>query len=382
MSLFDLLHLSSTGEAGRGHAILTVMSSPEPASPQDFYALSRPALEQWCVEQGLPAYRARQVFSNVYRRGVPDFAAMTDLAKPLRASLTAGFDLTGPRLIDEQVGAGEEAVKFLWRLADGREIESVFMTADYRETICFSTQVGCAFGCSFCVTARMKRLRNLTPGEIVGQIYHLARTRRKKERGVNLVAMGMGEPMDNLDALLEAVGIVTDPMGLNISPQRITVSTVGLVPGIERLAKDGAGLKLALSLNATTDQVRGKLMPVNRKYPLDVLLPAVEAFARITRSRVTLEYVLIEGLNDTPEDAERLGRIAARFPSKVNIIPFNPSDLFFYRRPSPQAVNAFARAVWGHKTTVTVRYSKGVDILAACGQLGYGQVKDKLAARA
>jgi len=342
--------------------------------PLPFFELTREELEAWFTDRGEPAYRARQLFTNVYRRRLTDFEAMTDLPKALRAELARRFDLDLLSPTGRAESADGAAVKQLWTLPDGKQIESVFMTADYRETICFSTQVGCAFGCAFCITAKMGRLRHLSAGEITAQIFHLVRTRKTRERGVNLVAMGMGEPMDNLDALLKAMRIVSDPLGLNISPRRMTVSTVGVVPGIRRLAAEAPQARLALSLNATTDEVRRSLMPVTRKYPIEAVLEAVEEHTRTTRARVTLEYVLIRGLNDSPDDADRLGRIARRFPSKVNVIPFNPSALFPFERPTDEEVDAFARRLWRFHTTVTVRYSKGLDILAACGQLGYDQV--------
>ncbi len=344
----------------------------------DFYDFTRSELEDWFAGQGLPRYRARQLFVNVYQRGLLEFEAMTDLPKALRADLAARIDLAGPVLSDRLDSPHDASVKFLWRLADGKEIESVLMDADYGETICFSTQVGCAFNCAFCITAKMGRLRQLTAGEIVAQIRHLRSRREEPKTGANLVAMGMGEPLDNLDALLKALAIVQDELGLNISGRRITVSTVGVVPGIRRLAAENPSVALALSLNATTDEVRRQIMPVTRKYPIAELLPALEDYARASKRRVTLEYVLIKGLNDTPEDAARLGAMAERFPSKVNVIPFNPSELFPFERPDPEVVDAFARRLWPHRTTVTVRYSKGLDILAACGQLGYRQVKEKV----
>lgn len=338
-------------------------------------------LEDWFASRGHPRYRARQVFANVYKRGVTGYAGMTDLSKELRAELEQALPFQVLEPVRERSSEDGAAVKTLWRLTDGKTIESVFMTADYRETICFSTQVGCAFNCSFCITARLGRIRQLTPGEIVAQIQALVK-HVDPGRGVNLVAMGMGEPLDNLDNLLRALTVIAEPMGLNISGRRITVSTVGVVPGILRLAKERPDVRLALSLNATTDEVRSRLMPVTRKYPIEALLSALETFAAAARDRITLEYVLIRGLNDTPEDADRLGRIAARFPSKVNLIPFNPSDLFTWERPTPEEVDAFAKRLWDVRTTVTVRYSKGVDIQAACGQLGYDQVKAAQAADA
>jgi 23S rRNA (adenine2503-C2)-methyltransferase len=345
------------------------------SEPLDFYGCSRARLEAWCEEKGLPPYRARQLFRNVYQRGITDLEAMTDLPKVLRADLARLLDFEAAVEVDRLESAEDGALKFLWRLRDGKEIESVLMQADYGETVCFSTQVGCAFRCSFCITARMGRIRQLTASEIVAHVMGTVRHRREPLGRLNLVAMGMGEPMDNLDALLEAVAILQDDLGRNVSGKRITVSTVGVVPGIERLTAEKPTLRLALSLNATTNEIRQQLMPVTRKYPIETVLPALEAHARASRNRVTLEYVLIRGLNDSPADAERLGRIAERFPSKVNVIPFNPSDLFPYERPTPEEVDAFARRLWRYRTTVTVRYSKGLDIRAACGQLGYRQVR-------
>lgn len=346
-----------------------------------FFDFTREELGAFFQERGLPRYRADQLFVNVYQRGLTDFEAMTDLPKPLRGDLTRFLDLAPLEETLRKTSPGGETTKVLWRLRDGKEIESVLMTADYGETLCFSTQVGCAFRCSFCITGRMGRLRNLGAGEIVAQIARLAR-RDGEKPAPNLVAMGMGEPMDNLDALLKALAILQDEKGANVSGRRITVSTVGVVPGIERLARENPRVTLALSLNATTNEVREKLMPVTRKYPIEALLPALKNYARASDRRVTLEYVLIRGLNDSGEDADRLGRIAQGFPSKVNIIPFNPSEFFAYERPDPERVDAFARRVWPYRTTVTVRYSKGLDILAACGQLGYDQVKASLASEA
>jgi 23S rRNA (adenine2503-C2)-methyltransferase len=344
-----------------------------------FFDFTREELGGFLSERGLPRYRADQLFLNVYQRGLTEFASMTDVPIPLRRELNDHFHFEAIRESRHIASPDGGATKYLWALEDGREIESVLMTAEYGETACFSTQVGCAFRCSFCITGRMGRLRHLTPGEIVAQIFRLAR-RDPQSPAPNLVAMGMGEPMDNLDALLKAVAILQDEKGMNVSGRRFTVSTVGVVPGIDRLARENPRVSLALSLNATTNEVRQELMPITRKYPIETLLPALERYARASDRRITLEYVLIQGLNDSLADADRLGRIAERFPSKVNLIPFNPSELFPYRRPDPEHVEAFASRVWPYRTTVTVRYSKGLDILAACGQLGYDQVKASLAA--
>ena len=345
----------------------------------NIYDYTLESLEIWFADRGMPPFRGRQVFRHVHSRGITDPKDMTDLPKDLRETLAEVFEFTPlaqTKTLQDEKG---DATKVLWQLPDGKEIESVYMVAPYRETICFSTQVGCAFGCKFCITAKMGRLRNLSPGEIVAQVHNLYHARANTKTSINLVAMGMGEPMDNLDNLLPAIDIISHPMGLNISPKRITISTVGVVPGILRLAEERPHLPLALSLNATTDDVRVQLMPVNKKYPLAQVVDAVRRYASKSKHRVTLEYVLIKDLNDTPQDADRLGDIAEQFPSKVNVIPFNPSDLMPYERPDAEAVNAFAVRLWERNTTVTVRYSKGVDIQAACGQLGYDQVKARTA---
>jgi len=341
----------------------------------NLFDFTRPALGTWFQERGEPRFRADQVFTGVYQRGATDFEALTDLPKRLRADLAMTLDLTPLSETRRLVSPEDGALKFLWRLRDAKEIEGVLMRADYGETICFSTQVGCAFNCGFCITAKMGRLRNLTPGEIVAQIVVAERERGAVPAGANLVAMGMGEPLDNLDSLLTALEILHDPLGLNVSGRRITVSTVGVVPGIRRLAEADPSVGLALSLNATTNEVRETIMPVTRKWPLEQVLEAVEVYAKASSRRITLEYVLIKGINDTLADADRLGKIAARFPSKINVIPFNPSELFPFERPDPEQVDAFARRLWPSHAPVTVRYSKGLDILAACGQLGYDQVK-------
>ena len=352
------------------------------ATRRNFFDLTRTELGAWFEAQGMPRYRADQLYTNVYQRGITDLQGMTDLPKALRQDLQQALDLAPLRETKRYRSPDGTASKFLWELSDGKEIEGVLMQADYGETVCFSTQVGCAFMCSFCITGKMGRLRNLTAGEIVAQVQTINRNRPQTRPGANLVAMGMGEPMDNLDALLKAIGILQDERGMNISGRRITVSTVGVVPGIKRLARENPSVALALSLNATTNEVRKEIMPVTKKWPIEQLLPALETYALASKHRVTLEYVLIEGLNDSPEDADRLGKMAERFPSKVNVIPMNHSDLIAYRRPSKEKVDAFARRLWPYRTTVTVRYSKGLDILAACGQLGYNQVKETQTAEA
>lgn len=337
--------------------------------------LDLPALRDRLAAAGIEGYRAGQIFTWVYRRGVMDFDSMTDIGRDLRTRLAGMFRLEPLTPREEQTATDRSATKCLFPLGDGREVEGVFLRLPQKETICFSTQVGCALGCAFCVTALMGRLRNLAPGEIVGQIHHLSRTYVERPQGFNLVAMGMGEPLDNYDNLLQAIRILREVRGLNIGPRRITISTSGLVPMIDRLAGEGIPLGLALSLNATTDETRSALMPINRKYPIDMLLEAGGRFARATGRRVTLEYVLLDGVNDSPEDARRLVRLAGRLPSKINLIPFNASPFYTFQPPSEARVDRFQKILMAANQTATIRRRRGGDIFAACGQLGVTQAR-------
>ncbi len=350
----------------------TVLDAPRRPSLLD---MDLPGLREELARRNLPAYRADQIFKWIYKRNSFDFNEMTDLPTGLRESLASEWSL------DEMVpleshGAGDgSATKCSFRLADGKIIESVFLRLPRKETICFSTQVGCALQCSFCVTALMGRLRNLTPGEIVGQIISLSRRYVERPQGFNLVAMGMGEPLDNYDNLVQAVRILNEPLGLNIGARRITVSTSGIVPMIDRLAEERIPVGLAVSLNATTDEVRDTLMPINRKYPIKVLLAAARRHAETIGRRVTLEYVLLRGVNDSDADARRLVKLASSLPSKINLIPFNPSPHHDYETPAPEETARFQACLQAAGNSVTVRTRRGDDIYAACGQLGLDQAR-------
>ena len=332
-------------------------------------------LRREMADLGLESWRAEQIFTWVYKKGVFDFLQMTDLARPVRERLAEVYHLSPPHPKEEKTASDSSATKCLFALADGREIEGVFLRLPTKETICFSTQVGCSLGCSFCVTALMGRLRNLTPGEIVAQIVYLSQRFVERPQGFNLVAMGMGEPLDNYDSLLKAVRIMKEVRGLNIGPRRITISTSGLVPMIDRLAGEQIPLGLAISLNATTNEQRSELMPINRKYPIDELLSAAGRYARASGRRVTIEYVLMKGVNDSEADARRLLKLSARFPSKINLIPFNSSPFHSYAPPSPAETERFQQLLIAGQRTVTVRRRRGEDIYAACGQLGVKQAR-------
>lgn len=335
---------------------------------QDFSELDRPALEAAAVALGQPAFRGRQIFQWIHQRDVCDFQAMTDLPADFRARLAADAVVTEPILETNQVST-DGTTKFLLRLADGRHIEAVYIPDTPNQTFCVSTQVGCAMACGFCLTGRMGLVRNLTAGEIAGQVRVLARETGLRGSPFNIVLMGMGEPLHNYDATMKALRILADEQGLAVAPRRVTLSTVGLVPAIAKLADEPLMPNLAISLHATTDEQRNALVPINRKYSLAQLMDACRAFPLRRRGRITFEYVLLDGVNDTPEDAHRLVRLLDGIPGKVNLLPLNEADGIPFHRPSDARVNAFAKILADRGVTVSVRKSRGRDIRAACGQL-------------
>jgi len=325
-------------------------------------------LEAALVERGQPRFRARQIFSWIYRRGISDVEAMTDLPRDLRGTLATEFTLTTPEVVvRERSTDGTE--KFLLRLADDRRIESVFIPDTPAMTFCISTQVGCAMACAFCLTGRMGLVRNLTAGEIAGQVRVLADALALRDKTFNIVLMGMGEPLHNYDETLKALRILADEHGLALPPRRVTLSTVGLLPALEKLAREPVMPNLAISLHAPTDVQRGELVPINRKYGVAEIIEACKRFPVRKRSRITFEYVLLAGVNDSAEDARRLAKLLAGVKSKVNLIPLNAAAGIPFERPNDETVDQFARILADKGVTVSVRKSRGRDIRAACGQL-------------
>jgi 23S rRNA (adenine2503-C2)-methyltransferase len=320
-------------------------------------------VESW----GEPAFRGRQVAAWVYQRGVRDFGAMTDLAKPLRARLAEAAVVAVPE-VAARLRSEDGSQKLVLRLADRRTVHAVLMPDEDRLTLCVSTQVGCGFGCTFCFTGTMGLVRNLTAGEIVGQVF-AAREIAGSERLTHVVYMGMGEPLANYAATVKSLRILTDPRGFGFSPRRVTVSTVGLVQGIEKLARENLRVRVAISLHAPTDDVRSRLMPVNRGGGLDELLAACRRFPLPMRQRMTFEYVLLDGVNDSLEDARRLARRLGGIRAKVNLIPFNGWSDSGFRRPPVERIEAFQHVLLDAGLIATVRWSKGEDVGAACGQL-------------
>ncbi|MFN7918370.1 MAG: 23S rRNA (adenine(2503)-C(2))-methyltransferase RlmN [Vicinamibacterales bacterium] len=340
----------------------TVTSLPDLAS------LDVADLERLFVERGWERFRARQVFGWIYKKGVTDIDAMTNLPRDLRAALATEARITTPRLSSrERSSDGTE--KFLLALADGRHIESVFIPDTPAMTFCISTQVGCAMACAFCLTGKMGLVRNLTAGEIAGQVRVLAGALDLRDKPFNIVLMGMGEPLHNYDAVMKAMSILCDEHGFHLPPRRVTLSTVGLLPALERLGQEALMPNLAISLHAPTDEQRGALVPINRKYGVAEIIDACRRFPVRKRDRITFEYVMLAGVNDAPEDARRLARLLSGVKGKVNLIPLNAAAGIPFERPSDDVVDRFARILSERDVTVSVRKSRGRDIRAACGQL-------------
>jgi 23S rRNA (adenine2503-C2)-methyltransferase len=336
--------------------------------PPDLAARERPDVEEALASLGVPRFHGRQVFHWIHARGAEDFAGMTDLSKGLRDELAARFTIGTPKVIGRDVSA-DGTTKFLLELPDGRSIEAVYIPDTPAQTFCVSTQVGCAMQCGFCLTGKMGLVRNLTAGEIAGQVRVLARETGLLASRFNVVLMGMGEPLHNYDATMKALRMLADSEGLAVHPRRVTLSTVGLLPALERLAAEPLMPNLAISLHATTEDRRSALVPINRQHSLAELIEACRRFPLAKRRRITFEYVLLAGVNDTDEDARRLVKALSGIRAKVNLLPLNEAAGIPFSRPDDARVNAFAKILADRGMTVSVRRSRGRDIRAACGQL-------------
>lgn len=322
-------------------------------------------------ELGLPRYRGEQIWRWVHRSGAASLDEMTNLSKGLRAELGVRASL-GTLRVDEVQTSHDGTRKMRLLTRDDRAIESVLIPDGDKLTQCISSQVGCALDCQFCATAKLGLARNLDAGEIVDQVYRARALLEQVEPGrrvTNIVYMGMGEPLHNYDNVVRSLRLLTHELGANLSQRRITVSTVGLVPGIEKLGNEDVRPNLAISLNASSDEVRDRIMPVNRKYNIARLLDTVRAFPLEPRRRVTFEYVLLAGVNDTPADAARLAVLLRGIPCKLNIIPWNPHPEAPYRRPTGEAIDEFQREAKRLGLPTYLRTPRGDDIAAACGQL-------------
>jgi 23S rRNA (adenine2503-C2)-methyltransferase len=325
-------------------------------------------IEALFIERGWARFHARQVYRWIWKRGVSDFAQMTNLAKGLREMLAADFIVSTPDLEKTELST-DGTRKFVLRLADGRRIEAVFIPDTPSQTFCISTQVGCAMGCAFCLTGKMGLVRHLTAGEIAGQVRVAAKAVGLLDQPFNIVLMGMGEPLHNYDQTMKALRMWNEEQGLSIGPRRVTLSTVGLVPMLDKLAEEPLMPNLAVSLHATTEAQRQSIVPPAKKYSLQDILDACRRFPLAKRSRITFEYVLLAGLNDTIADAHRLAKLLAGIKAKVNLIPLNAAPGIPFERPTDHAIDAFAQVLADRHVSVSVRKSRGRDIRAACGQL-------------
>jgi 23S rRNA (adenine2503-C2)-methyltransferase len=340
----------------------------KPTQVRDVRELMLDELEQFAVAANERAFRARQIMNWLWRQGADSFDAMSDLGAEFRAYLKRYF-MISPAPGAAVARASDGTRKLLVALADGEAIESVIIPAGARVTLCLSSQAGCAMACEFCATALMGLHRNLTAAEIVGQIAVARRELGPGEQLTNYVFMGMGEPLANYQRLARALSIMTSAWGMAISPRRVTVSTVGLVPAMERLLAEFPSVNLAVSLHATTDELRDRLAPINKRYPLKRLIEACRDLPIKRRDRITFEYVMLAGINDSPADARRLVRLLGQLKAKVNLIIFNPFPGAPFA-PSPRAaVEAFQAILQQGNLTATIRESRGQDIAAACGQL-------------
>jgi 23S rRNA (adenine2503-C2)-methyltransferase len=355
----------------------------------DLLGLTLPEMQQWLVERGEASFRAKQIYNWLYQHLVTDFRAMTNLPQALRDRLEQEASI-GPMVVRSELHSKDDRTrKVLLELSDGRLIESVLMLyppigeSSARATVCVSTQAGCAFGCTFCATGQMGFDRHLSAGEIVAQVLLFARELRAapwSARGLpgstpidhitNIVLMGMGEPLHNYNNVLQALRILNSPDGFTLGARHMTVSTVGLVPAIRKLSEEPLQVNLAISLHAATDELRSQTMPVNRKYPLKELLAACQDYIAATGRQVTFEYVLLAGVNDTPEHAHQLGELLAPLKqfAHVNCIPVNATSAD-YRPPGGEAIRAFRNVLFEHGVSNSVRAERGDDIAAACGQL-------------
>lgn len=360
---------------------LVSLGSPNPPVISDdprieLMGLSRESLETFAIEKlNEKPFRGRQLFKWIYAKKVTDFDEMTDVSKACRKKLQSIARIS--RMDERTVQKSSDGtMKFLWGLEDGLQMESVLIPEESRQTLCISTQVGCPIDCDFCVTAKGGFARNLTKSEILGQIVQAAIYCPDKPI-TNIVLMGMGEPLLNLDNVVDTMKTAQDPSGLGLSHRKITLSTVGLIPQLEEFGQRSR-INLAVSLHGTTEAQRTAIMPINRKYPLDELIAALKRFPLPHRKFVTIEYILLAGVNDSIDDAHRLARLLRGMRSKVNLIPYNINPFTDYKRPEDRDIVAFQEVLMGYGIHTVARLNRGGDIDAACGQLGgYKQQRPK-----
>jgi 23S rRNA (adenine2503-C2)-methyltransferase len=334
----------------------------------DLAELDRRELQDALASLDVPRFHGTQIYRWLHRRGVDDPAGMTDLSRELRAKLTEATTISTPSIEKKDVSS-DGTTKLLLKLGDGKLIEAVYIPDTPAQTFCVSTQVGCAMKCAFCLTGTMGLSRHLTAGEIAGQVRVLAKETNLLDQRFNIVLMGMGEPLHNYDAVMKALRMLADEEGLGVHPKRVTLSTVGVVPAMMKLANEDLMPNLAISLHATTEEQRDRLVPINKKYDINELIDACKKMPLRSRAKITFEYVMLAGENDSDDDARRLVKLLRGVKAKVNLLPLNEAAGIPFKRPSDERVNAFARILAGSDMPVSVRKSRGRDIRAACGQL-------------
>jgi 23S rRNA (adenine2503-C2)-methyltransferase len=350
--------------------------------PRGIYDLSLTELEARVSDRGYPAYRARQIWSWAYRQLVSNYSEMANIPASLRGELATEVPISLLETVRTVATDDGETIKTLYRTGDGQVLETVLMLYPNRATVCVSCQVGCAVGCAFCATGLLGLARNLGAGEMVAQVVGAAREARQRGRDLNnIVMMGMGEPLQNYAETMKFINIVHDPGGLDIGARRITVSTSGIVPKIDALAEEPLQLNLAVSLHAPGDELRSQLVPINRRYPIATLMAAVDRYIAKTRRRVSFEYALMRGINDSEQTAFDLADLLRGRLCHVNIIPLNPVELLPYERPDLAGIESFAGILCAAGIPTSVRYSRGLEIDAACGQLRAKELAPSAASR-
>ena len=337
---------------------------------QTLSSMNLAELKSFLAFMGEKEFHASQIIDWVYKKGVLDYDKMTNLSQALREKLASKLKLTTLELVKTTESKDMETVKFLWKLPQGDLIESVLISSGDRRTVCISSQVGCPAKCAFCASGKQGFFRNLTPGEIADQVLQInVWLAAKNERVSHLVYMGMGEPLKNYEAVTKSIRLLTDENLLNLSERRITVSTVGIVDGIKRLADEGLKVNLVLSLHAPNQHIRIKIIPYARKYPLEDIMEAMDEYSKKTKRDITYEYILLAGINDHPDHAQELAHLLKGKQCTVNLIPYNPVIGIRLQRPMHHVIKQFRTVLFGCKIVNTCRYTKGDDIAAACGQL-------------
>ena len=366
----DIIRFHRNTQSGYLPQVINSMTTQQPQIDKiNLKGLTLLELEELVTQWGEPKYRAKQLMSWMYRRRVETFEGMTNLPYKLRQRLMDLAYISGAQVLERTTSNADTVIKYLFELTDGSRVESVLMYDQDRITVCVSSQVGCAMACDFCATAKMGFFRNLTAAEILDQLITIERELDAEKCVTHVVFMGMGEPLANYDQTVKAIRLMTDTNGLGLSEGKITVSTSGLARRMRQFTRERLKCNLALSLNATTDETRTRLMPINAKYPIDEVLNATREWALTTQRPATLEYVLIRGVNDSVADARRLRKLMGRLPCKVNLIPFNEIEGADFQRPKLDQIERFRRTVADGHHVAPIRFSKGRDIAAACGQL-------------